>query len=113
MKSPTNLFADLPEKSSQELFSTLLDNPQCRIKKWAQLSPGPKREVLIVWWDEIPSDEHSDLIHCVVCDLAIFDGGPAPFNLKDLWQQYMELESLNSNMGKNDVSGNKSKKGCP
>jgi cupin 2 domain-containing protein len=49
MKSPTNLFADLPEKSSQELFSTLLDNPQCRIERivsYGQSSPDR------FWYDQ-------------------------------------------------------------
>ncbi len=42
MKSLANLFADIPEQSSQELFSTLLDHPHCRIERivsYGQSSP--------------------------------------------------------------------------
>lgn len=42
MKSPTNLFSDIPEQASQELFSTLLDNLHCRIERivsYGQASP--------------------------------------------------------------------------
>ncbi len=60
MKSPTNLFADLPEKSSQELFSTLLDNPQCRIERivsYGQSSPDR------FWYDQ-NWDEWVLLLQC-------------------------------------------------
>ena len=42
MKSLANLFADIPEQSNQELFSTLLDHPHCRIERivsYGQSSP--------------------------------------------------------------------------
>lgn len=42
MNNPANLFADIPEQASQELFSTLLDNPRCRIERivsYGQNSP--------------------------------------------------------------------------
>ena len=42
MKSPANLFADLPEHADAELFTTLLKNPHCRIERilsYGQSSP--------------------------------------------------------------------------
>ncbi len=42
MKSPTNLFADIPEQSNQELCTTLVEHPHCRIERivsYGQASP--------------------------------------------------------------------------
>lgn len=33
MKSSFNLYSDIPEHAQEELFTTLLDNPHCRIEK--------------------------------------------------------------------------------
>ena len=49
MKSPTNLFADLPEQSSQELFYTLLDNPHCRIERIVSYGQSSPEEF---WYDQ-------------------------------------------------------------
>ena len=49
MNNPANLFADIPEQASQELFSTLLDNPHCRIERivsYGQSSPDG------FWYDQ-------------------------------------------------------------
>jgi cupin 2 domain-containing protein len=49
MKSPYNLFTDVPGQSSQELFTTLLDNPHCRIERivsYGQASPDG------FWYDQ-------------------------------------------------------------
>lgn len=53
MKSPTNLFVDLPEHADAELFTTLLNNPHCRIERivsYGQSSPDG-------FWYEQPWDE--------------------------------------------------------
>ena len=49
MKYLANLFADIPEQSSQELFSTLLNYPHCRIERivsYGQSSPDG------FWYDQ-------------------------------------------------------------
>lgn len=42
MTSPTNLFSDLPEQAEEEIFTTLLQSPGCRIERivsYGQTSP--------------------------------------------------------------------------
>lgn len=49
MNSPTNLFAGIPEHAQEELFTTLLDNPHCRIERivsFGQASPDG------FWYDQ-------------------------------------------------------------
>jgi cupin 2 domain-containing protein len=49
MESPANLYAGLPRQSGQELFTTLLDNPNCRVERivsYGQTSPDG------FWYDQ-------------------------------------------------------------
>ncbi|MGV0999570.1 MAG: cupin domain-containing protein [Fluviibacter sp.] len=49
MNTQSNLFADLPECASEELFTTLLENPHCRIERivsYGQCSPDG------FWYDQ-------------------------------------------------------------
>jgi cupin 2 domain-containing protein len=42
MTSPTNLFSDLPEQAEEEIFTTLLQRPECRVERivsYGQSSP--------------------------------------------------------------------------
>jgi len=53
MKMLANLFADIPDNAPDELFTTLLQNPQCRIERivsYGQASPEG------FWYDQ-PQDE--------------------------------------------------------
>ena len=53
MNSPTNLFASIPEHAQEELFTTLLDNPHCRIERIVSYGQSsPER----FWYDQ-PWDE--------------------------------------------------------
>ena len=49
MEIPTNLYTGLPKQSGKELFTTLLDNPNCRVERivsYGQTSPDG------FWYDQ-------------------------------------------------------------
>ena len=49
MKSPSNLYADLPKQSGHELFTTLVDNPNCRIERIVSYGQGSPEGF---WYDQ-------------------------------------------------------------